>query len=822
MEKDDPTAGANTTASSDSGSNNTPGSQASQTTMPPRRRLFTITAKGKEKARRKLKEIQDAKAKYDEDSENSIHSSGLGHDDSVKAPDHANKISRFSTPDGNQITISDEALEAVREKALANMMSIFATAGRKKTTVSTEALQAVKLVPLKRVPVEQDHKFSQPKPPKEHRSDPKVIKLESDGSETEDDEFSSSESDSDDSNSKDLVKNRTDKIATFIRKKGIESLTNRDPVFNVPGDSSSTGTVTLQVYRVTHNYGNGSSTLVEQQKSDENFLKILRSSKYFEAGGLIFEPLWETDDLSLDESPNNKNGFPANGGNQITVSDEAINAAKELIHLDDSNEVVNAGAVNATCLPEAGVHKNAVSEDDLAADKNAMVFENQNEIVVLMTDQDCSLSKVEVNSLELDGPSDGDETFCSDSDPEVAECTRILLEDIESSNDEAEWTSPTDSDHNKKPKYTLACVPSVGGDIIPSLQVLVVRVYSIMYCVLGKDNKNCFITEKAFANRQMDKTAKEAELRKSLIPGVEAEVRKQLIKKENINPKELTPRAVRSMSTDELLHILNNCEDDAETVGFVMIQLNPTAKTDLERARTELSENIQRAVAEAMTEKMKSTQPTEKVPSRVLKLRVMDEESCNNKNTTTSGVITIWNAQDEIINNIREGKVYDFEFLKPASFHPGQEIRLGSTKTTRISPVECDLVNENLFKRQLSVIPDVIAEGFNPPFGEFDTVGVVMKVEGFKEHIGQIVHLIEGNGVVLKVKFWNNIQDWDLQDILKPGKTIACLNLQWRLTSVENTMAFAQESSEFITNPKEEYLLNGFQKLSEEMEVLAI
>ncbi|ODN04083.1 Breast cancer type 2 susceptibility protein [Orchesella cincta] len=531
-------------------------------------------------------------------------------------------------------------------------------------------------------------------------------------------------------------------------------------------------------------------------------------------------------------------GFSTAGGRKIAVSEDALEAAKAKHIVDDfditditpgiltigsKNDVSNDSRKNektqlreeskddaAEIRLEASMTKPGrvilESEEDI---DNSMVFEEQNEIRVVMTERNLKLeeSYCEADvSIEKESP--------DDVASEINESTRILLEDIDNSDDE--WTSSEDPGLKTKAKCPLASVVP-GGEIIPSLKVAVTRVYPIMYCALGTDGKSNFMTEKAFARHQQEKSQKQSALREELLPGLEAEIRNRFVKKEKINPKDVTPRALRRMTAEEILHILNNLEDDAQTVNFVMGHINLTVKKDLEIAKADLLEKIRRAIGDELEVKLKAALPAGKSPSRVLKIRVMDVESFKKKDSSIHGTITIWNPQEEAIANIGEGKVYEFQALKPGAYHDGQEVRLSTTKTTRISPV-ADVLLDEAFKRKLSTLDEVLKDGFLPPFGEFDAIGVIKEVEAFKEHNGQIVHLVDENGHVLKIKFWKSLDDSDLQDVIKVGNIVGCLNLQWRITSVENKMAFSQEFSVFHTTPKVEHLQNGFGRLNAAMQ----
>jgi len=80
-----------------------------------------------------------------------------------------------------------------------------------------------------------------------------------------------------------------------------------------------------------------------------------------------------------------------------------------------------------------------------------------------------------------------------------------------------------------------------------------------------------FVPEKGFAKLQNEVALKKEKLRERIAPEIEAEVRKRDIKKEKVNAKELTPRALRRKTVDELLLILNSLEEDALTVQFIMV-----------------------------------------------------------------------------------------------------------------------------------------------------------------------------------------------------------------------------------------------------------
>ncbi|CAL8094368.1 unnamed protein product, partial [Orchesella dallaii] len=111
-------------------------------------------------------------------------------------------------------------------------------------------------------------------------------------SESDGTEDSGSNSDSS-CNSMDLIAKRKAAVEAFIKQRGLKRLSNGEPVLKSSDDPSSDNKCVLQIYRVKE--GSWSTDSEAERESDANFMKKLKSADFFESGGLVFEPIWESE-----------------------------------------------------------------------------------------------------------------------------------------------------------------------------------------------------------------------------------------------------------------------------------------------------------------------------------------------------------------------------------------------------------------------------------------------------------------------------------------------------------------------------------------------
>ncbi|XP_043285936.1 breast cancer type 2 susceptibility protein homolog isoform X2 [Venturia canescens] len=224
---------------------------------------------------------------------------------------------------------------------------------------------------------------------------------------------------------------------------------------------------------------------------------------------------------------------------------------------------------------------------------------------------------------------------------------------------------------------------------------------------------------------------------------------------------------------------------------------------------TNQEEKIRRKIAE----KLKESLPPPRDVTPVLKVRIAEDE--------TSAMMTIWSSDRETDQVFEEGSsivIYN-------CFASGQrcnELQITAGRNTVFHRETSRSIKYP--ERIYTSLMDVGEAGFNPVYGEFDTVGIVSSIgpapHGMKNF--ETVNLAcprpanDDTSDFLSVLFWQGISAHGYSKILTVGTPIACSNLEWRRnTSRSIPTAFCTERSIFTKNPRQKHLTKPFDSLRE-------
>ncbi|XP_058793270.1 uncharacterized protein LOC131665410 [Phymastichus coffea] len=201
--------------------------------------------------------------------------------------------------------------------------------------------------------------------------------------------------------------------------------------------------------------------------------------------------------------------------------------------------------------------------------------------------------------------------------------------------------------------------------------------------------------------------------------------------------------------------------------------------------------------------------PPRRDVTTVLKIRLVDD--------CTTVILSIWGAGEESDCDIREGDTISI-YNAFTSGHRGGDLHLTASRITHIK-------TEPLLKlpypnRICTFIPDIGVAGFEPKFGEFDTVGVVVSSGsapyGMKNF--EMVNIAypkpnDSGSSYLSVLFWNGISSFGYQGMFAPGSFVACSNLEWRRNLWSIAVAYCSDKSVFTGNPRQAHLMKALRSL---------
>lgn len=231
------------------------------------------------------------------------------------------------------------------------------------------------------------------------------------------------------------------------------------------------------------------------------------------------------------------------------------------------------------------------------------------------------------------------------------------------------------------------------------------------------------------------------------------------------------------------------------------MDLTATQKKLLTDYQTKLYADKQNKIDAIFREKLKASDGPAK-STALQKIRLIDASTPNADKTA---ILSIWNANDAHVS-LRENTWLDLQYVTTSM--RGKDMLLMTTsmsilreiKSANASTVHC------ASKRKLTAIADIDAYQFKPHFNEFDTLGVVVKVDEIMSEHTQSVFLADAQQNLLCMKFWAGIQHYAYDDVVRVGHMIVVCQLAWRTYSRFNLngipQAFVTELTTFSANPK--------------------
>lgn len=171
---------------------------------------------------------------------------------------------------------------------------------------------------------------------------------------------------------------------------------------------------------------------------------------------------------------------------------------------------------------------------------------------------------------------------------------------------------------------------------------------------------------------------------------------------------------------------------------------------------------------------------------------------------------------------LKEGIHISVSNLMPTG-RRGNELRLSANRSSSFKQI--NIPNVNFPERTCTLLSDIEKSLFAPPYGEFDTIGVIVSVgtEPYGMKNFEAVHLAcprsdSQSTSYLSILFWQGISSYGYAEILTVGKLVACINLEWRrATPWSIPVAYCTERTTFTSNPRPSYLKQPFEDLKRSM-----
>ncbi|XP_058831431.1 breast cancer type 2 susceptibility protein homolog [Topomyia yanbarensis] len=340
------------------------------------------------------------------------------------------------------------------------------------------------------------------------------------------------------------------------------------------------------------------------------------------------------------------------------------------------------------------------------------------------------------------------------------------------------------------------------GGLIVCLQLVVVRVYPLMYVDKSQRNVQGSVlrSERVERRHTLANDASRFESFQALFSQVQKEFDAERNHKIGNGFKKI-PTTLSSAELPELL--------DAG-VDFTCLEIDFTATqrdTIVEHQRRQQEEclnEINRRVKERM-----NSQATNRKVSPLLKVRVMDV-----RKPEKVLLLSIWRPPEDIDEIMQESNVLEIRNATASG------TRNGETQLTTGKSSTYQLLNQQVFDlpvghlRKLTTIADIEISTFCPLFNEFDTIGVVVQVGSSEAKKFQTAYFADTAMNILCVNFWYGIKEYAYEDMVKERVVLCISNLQWRTINAMNVIpnAFATEYTTFSEHSKVKHFAEALSK----------
>lgn len=202
------------------------------------------------------------------------------------------------------------------------------------------------------------------------------------------------------------------------------------------------------------------------------------------------------------------------------------------------------------------------------------------------------------------------------------------------------------------------------------------------------------------------------------------------------------------------------------------------------------------------------------------KIRLIDVTSPDPLKTA---ILSIWNVNDSHFS-INENSFLDMRNVT-ANGMRGKDIQLSANSLATLR--EVNLMSSTVheaYKRSLIQLNDIDPQCFRPHFNEFDTIGMVLKIDDIIPNQFQCVFIADAMHHILCIKFWGSIAQFAYDDIVQERKFIAINHLEWRTFNRFNQngipQAFVTEITTISESPKSLERATALKRLKEQFDQL--
>ncbi|XP_034943519.1 uncharacterized protein [Chelonus insularis] len=211
-----------------------------------------------------------------------------------------------------------------------------------------------------------------------------------------------------------------------------------------------------------------------------------------------------------------------------------------------------------------------------------------------------------------------------------------------------------------------------------------------------------------------------------------------------------------------------------------------------------------------LEDNLRNNLPAKRNVTPILKIKIADN-NC-------AATLSVWSCDEDMQSTFRENTCITI-YNASVSGKKMNELQITAGRSTHFDIAPSDSVPTH-YPRIFSSLEDVISPEFNPKYGEFDTIGIIVSIgpapHGMRNF--ETVNIAykkydeeDSPSYYLSILFWEGVASYGFSEIATVGSFIACVNLEWRNRTYKSIpTAFCTEKTLLTRNPRPNYLRQEF------------